>query len=474
MIETIKAGSGPSNHETAESLGRERRPVVVIDGLSLLSSSERDMLELQGIVDRLRQLSQIGILVYEPSAEESTSLDHHADLVMELSSRTLATPMAYLVHEFWIKKARYQETALGQHQFKIRRSGLVFFPSVHFQVQHPSYMDFELIRSTAKEYKPALAVENNNPSDQHAEPPSGVGPFVEGSILDLIFDPKPGESIVLLGSRGTFKTELCLDFLAQGCPAERASQLDNGLLISLIDNSPNIEKGVACPWHRVRMCKEDCTPNAKCNQCADYILRKVRPFKQPPGCISSSELLHYLIEAVSRLKDLSPELSRLIFWDLTQLDYRFPLLKDDPMLLPAMMDVFKSRNLKSLFMGAENATNTPAANAMADNVIFCWRSKHKVRNITNKASQVPSRSLKWIQSGCLMLYVDRASSRERPAKSLYRIPIIVDKKDNRRECLKAPCTKKELDGPFHRIDWLKADTEDQEHINKIRRFQGLE
>jgi GH15 family glucan-1,4-alpha-glucosidase len=144
------------------------------------------------------------------------------------------------------------------------------------------------------------------------------------------------------------------------------------------------------------------------------------------------------------------------------------------MLLPAMMDVFKRRNLKSLFMGAENATNTPAANAMADNVIFCWRSRHNVASDHNEASQTPEDTPEWSQSGYLMLYVDRASSMERPAKSLYKIPIMVGKYDDRRECLKAPRTKSELNGSFHRINWLDADPEDLEHIKTVRRFQGLE
>ena len=133
---------------------RAGRPVVVIDGLSLLANSEREMLEIQGVVDRLRQLAQIGIIVYEPNEDESVNLDHHADMVIELQRKELKDPMAYLIHEICLKKARYQETALGQHQFKIRRSGLVFFPSVHFHIQHASYMDFEVVRSTPKEYKP--------------------------------------------------------------------------------------------------------------------------------------------------------------------------------------------------------------------------------------------------------------------------------------------------------------------------------
>jgi len=39
------------------------------------------------------------------------------------------------------------------------------------------------------------------------------------------------------------------------------------------------------------------------------------------------------------------------------------------------MDLFKSKKIKSLFMGAGNAQYIAAASAMADNVIFCWRDR---------------------------------------------------------------------------------------------------
>lgn len=452
---------------------RVEKPIVVVDGLSLLTDSEREVVELQGLIERLRRLARIGIFVYEPTADESTSLDHHTDMVIELRSNTVEKPLAYLIHELCIRKARYQETALGQHQFKIRRSGLVFFPSVHFQVQHPSYMDFETVRSTAPDYQPGLTNAGKALIKSQA-PENGLE---VSSILDMIFAPKPGESVVLLGARGSFKTELSLDFLSQGlngCAARRRNhQLERGLLISLIDCSPKIEKGVCCPWHNSRFDPRNMKRWERCVNCDRFVMDHVRPFQQPPGCISAAELLYYFLETIEVLKKQQPNLSRLVFWDLTQLDYKFPLLKSDSMLLPAMIDIFKRENLKSLFMGAENATNTPAASAMADNVVFCWRSnlgcspEKTQQTSTKRAAKVSN----WEQHADLMLYVDRASSSQRLDKALYRLPIYTDKT---RECLHIPATPAQMNQSPFRVDWKSATPEDQEHVKKVRKLQGLE
>jgi hypothetical protein len=153
---------------------------------------------------------------------------------------------------------------------------------------------------------------------------------------------------------------------------------------------------------------------------------------------------------------------RVVFWDLTQMDYRFPLFREDRMLLPAMMDMFKTNHIRSLFMGAGNAQNTKAASAMADNVLFCWRSTNKGKN--GRRSQP-----------ALMLYVDRASpSSQRQGKALYRLPI-----DSRGK-LVLPTTTSDLDEPQDQEQGFKVDitrltgkNEDVEIIRRITDMQGV-
>ena len=254
--------------EKAGKPPRNELPVVVVDGLSLLSSTERETLELQRIVEYMRRTFQLGILVYEPNKDESTGLDHHADLVIELTRHNIERPLHYLIHELCIVKARYQEAALGRHQFKIRGSGIAIFPSLHFQAHHHNYMDLEFKRSTDSKRKPTE--EEGKPS-----------PCNEGSLIDLICNPQPSESTVLLGPRNSFKSQLCLDFLSRGnwgCPDKHKEKRSKGLLVSLIDNAPDIQQRMVCPW-RNSLWNADKT----CSICTQSTLAHVRSFCQRPG-----------------------------------------------------------------------------------------------------------------------------------------------------------------------------------------------
>jgi KaiC/GvpD/RAD55 family RecA-like ATPase len=430
---------------------RTDRPIVVVDGLSLLSGQEREMIELQGIVERMRRCFQIGILVYEPTGLEAANLDHHADMVIELSERSISQPAAYLIHELCIRKSRYQEAALGHHQFKIRGHGIMVFPSLHFQVQHPGYMDLELERSSRE-------------SGWAPSPPSpGKAPCTKGSLIDMVLKPQPGESIVLLGSRNSFKTQLCLDFLCcgrWGCPMQDQPE-ERGLLVSLIDNAPIIERGLSCPWRNSR--QGACWGGKKCSTDKAALVEHARAFWQRPGCITPSEFFYYLCARIHKIPKGKPK--RVVYWDLTQMDYRFPLFREDKMLLPAMMDTFKTAKIMSLFMGAGNAENTPAASAMADHVLFCWRSptKSERRGIRRSVSS-------------LMLYVDRAAaSSNQSGKALYRIPVYRDDR------LMVPLTDSELTDLEKkggcRVDLAKLmrkkQSDDKEQIERITRMQGV-
>jgi hypothetical protein len=100
---------------------------------------------------------------------------------------------------------------------------------------------------------------------------------------------------------------------------------------------------------------------------------------------------------------------------LTQLDYRFPFFADDSMFLPAMMDMLKKDGISSLFIGAGNASYTPAMSAMADNVIFCWRDLERPSENQDSGESGQER---------LMLYVDRTEGQlGSEGKALFSIPV---------------------------------------------------
>jgi hypothetical protein len=130
-------------------------------------------------------------------------------------------------------------------------------------------------------------------------------------------------------------------------------------------------------------------------------------------------------------------------------------------------------------MGAGNADNTKAASAMADIVLFCWRSIGKnpaEEGATNKTSPTTAAAKRADHDiDCnphLMLYVDRTSAETAMyGKCLYRIPIA---KDGR---LLIPGNKSSLQSESFRLtpdtyrDHLSVS--DLKQIDRINNMQGV-
>lgn len=441
------------------NLDREERPIIFVDGLSILSEEDRERLEMGALIDSLRSRALIGVIAYEPSVGGEESLDHQVDVVIELEERHLSTPIDYIVHQLHFKKTRYQEAALGWHQYKIRGYGLEIYPSIHFQVHSHLYMTSQLVRSLTP-VKPKGT--KDSPKELYKrETLAESGWSVIEQVLGGI---NPGDSIALLGPRGAFKTALTLDFLfrsrcqpsdkkhpgetnapykedacapGQPCPTTEAQ---HGLLVSVIDNEDTLRIHKSCPMVREAVAKG--AARGKCDhfaQCCNHGFL----FYQRPGAIASPEFLYYL---KTRLQVANPPIQRLAFWDLTQLEHRFPLLANDPMFVPALLDLFKikmltpkdepERRVKSVFMGAANARLSNIIAAVADNVLFCWRDRvrsglpqdeHGRRAVDDVVDRV------WRATGekaknrvdYLMIYVDRTSggfAQER--KNLFAFPIL--------------------------------------------------
>ena len=137
--------------------------------------------------------------------------------------------------------------------------------------------------------------------------------------------------------------------------------------------------------------------------------------QHPPGCITTSEFFsileqriqisemeyeeanNMLIELLNTAKNTGIEtdtlqyrpnnpISKIAFWDLTQIEHLFPLLAADPLFLPGLMDYLRGskmphnneiRKITSLIMGAPNISISRAAANYGDNVVFCWRDVNK-------------------------------------------------------------------------------------------------
>jgi KaiC/GvpD/RAD55 family RecA-like ATPase len=351
---------------------RFKKPVIVVDGLSALSHDEQNLLhrDFQSLVHYLRQISSISILAYDPLDDHADLLSHQVDMVIELKETIIESSNPYLIHEFAISRSRYQQAALGRHQFKIRDHGFDIFPSIHFQVHEHNFPTHELYRS------------RKTLKGDHDATRGTMDADFEGSLLDMILGGvADGESVGLFGPRNTFKRELTKDFLLRGvwgCPfAEKAkTKISHGLLLTLLDNPTNVQQKPKCVLFENGSSSRCDGQLCKSNEYSHFFT-----FLQRPGCISSAELLHYIKKRIEgqesdiKKEDPKSKIKRVAFWDLTQLSYRFPLIMKDRMFLTALLDIFSSNGIASVFMGAGNAEHTPALSAMVNNAVFCLRTK---------------------------------------------------------------------------------------------------
>lgn len=378
--------------------------LLILDGLSVLNNDDRQRIGWTHMLRMLRKKTKLSIIVYERESQNDVFLDHEVDVVICLRGQQhqMQDRSGYYMHEICIEKSRYQSSALGWHQYKIRAWGLEVMPSIHFNMHRPQTSDNQFLKSM-------YSIQSNPDSEMR----KGYVPIKSAdiSIVDALLDGiAPGTTTALFGTRGTFKTLLSIDFLV----ASANNNMGKGLIVSLIDDvetirdlmketkidknssgeggatdqDPNFEKSVCCP-RRLNGC--NITDQLKCKKCVD----KIFLYHQNPGCVSAAEILYNIKERIEvENLETNSQINRLVFWDITQIDHRFPLLREERLFLPALMDLSNKYRISTLFIGAANSLYSNTVSAMADNVIFAKRISMKSKGSKNLEEK-------------LLLHVDR-------------------------------------------------------------------
>jgi len=204
-------------------------PLVVLDGLNMLTGAPLTREEMHQLFRLFRRHETIGLLVTE-SSQSSPFDSTMADVVISLASKE---DCGYLLQHLEIEKSRYMGQVRGRHPFKIlplgteigtekaslytpmvpkkdkraplRRHGLVVYPSLHYVMVKTGY-------------EPGLAAARS-----HATATFSTG----DRYVDQLGLPAnlPRTSVVTIeGPRGTFKSALANTFLISGL-LERQSVL---------------------------------------------------------------------------------------------------------------------------------------------------------------------------------------------------------------------------------------------------------
>ncbi len=441
---------------------KHKAPLIIIDGLNLLSTDERHTFDMERLVKKLRRSAIASILVYEDETGHHECIDYLVDMIIQLEGEECLIPIPHYRNRLCITKSRFQQSVLGWHHYKIRdKNGFLVFPSLHYQTHRfgkiqqqfensgisineiggnenngekcpcenkPCFSLYpcqsedctsstcegfrfpllqcdgcnanprnnciaELLKSTHKQkWEQANRDSRKNyrfsaieyllaPREAQASIATTPNKKQEkdtakkNNDFDTIL--KRGSCNVVLGGRRTCKTLLTLDFLRAGSAND-----EGGMLVSLMDNEATIinQRNRLCQWFPYQT--ESCEDNWTC-------YKNISLFHMHLGRISPGEFFHWLdkrIRAGIQTEKGPIPIKRLVFWDLTQLEYRFPFLAKEELFVPALVDYLKHKwAITSIFMSASNTEMAQSISAIADNVIFAWRDTKKADKQEKKA-----------------------------------------------------------------------------------------
>jgi len=331
--------------------------ITIIDGINSLTNEESSYFNFQTLVKSLRHKSRVSFIVYDPNINDSEFIDYMADMIIELRTEKSRDPIKYEKLTISIPKSRYQNAIRGsQHQYKIRKYGLVVFPYLHY------YSTTERT-GTGEISRPHLdvALERSKHSmNDNAYSSSRIDVVEQSSLIDKMLNGVfPGSVSVLIGPRHTSKTSLSMDFLKSKLNIKEVLGTESRLLVSIIDNASTIINERDC---KRRTCKFYMTCYAEKNDIPEptnpKCFNNIFLYHFQPLVITANELLFQIDRRIKESAEKNKPITRLAFFDLTQLEYRFPNIVNDPYFLSSFLDYLKSSRYTIEFLIDKNVQVT--------------------------------------------------------------------------------------------------------------------
>ncbi len=346
------------------------------------------------IIDEIRKAAKIGIVVVDDKTEFQTE---KSDLIFELSEGNYEN-YEYLIKKIEITKSLFQMTALGWHQYKRRDYGIEVYPSLPVYCMQRRYLQRALVYTHSnvlldtyqqyldntkgtKTYKDYLH-EYDSISEGYfkALHPTTNKKVSVHQVLDRVFiNPAEGYYLndntqknnstdflygtdagitAIIGEANTYKR-----FLTYGSAFSSANKREHTLFLLLNKDDKIARRRLLCPARRNK-CKQ-----TDCRTCYNYL----HFMNILMGCITPEQILFYLIRQI-KCKYPDGEIRRIIVDDLQVIDYCFPLLKQDTLFLPALIDECRNRGIALYFLCDKHAKLVQSLRSLADNVICTERT----------------------------------------------------------------------------------------------------
>ena len=345
--------------------------VFIIDGITAFAGKPLQRNEVYKIFSMFRQHHVPAIITSERYSNESADQDsafHEAikflaDIVICLYKET---PLGHLLYYLEIIKSRVGRQALGKHLYKIRtaanakdiktdtRKGIVVYPSIHYVLSR--------VRARISKESDS-GQQKNQDKDQYRLQKSD---YVDLGLLLNAKSIKPNSSISIVGANGTHKLALALNFAMGNVNSKTKMLLLNfggtgqvdfhGVAwtnknkkwreLSLVQDQK--EMGEIKFWHT----RYGIPPITKKNPPNVYITSFKIGQLTPEECFDTIE---YLL--VTARKNKQPFHS-VVLNNTAEICTGFPYLKNEPLFIPTLLDLFYVHNLVSVSIGVENDKST--------------------------------------------------------------------------------------------------------------------
>jgi KaiC/GvpD/RAD55 family RecA-like ATPase len=355
----------------SEKVNDEAFVVFFIDSINAFASDSLSRNEIYRVFSLLRNNHIPAIVTMERrqdhyGGDEYSSLEcakFLSDIVISLEKDSTKD---YLLYFLEIEKSRVSLQVLGRHLYKLRthtsassvemdpRTGLVLYPSIHSI----------LSRATLK----MMEKEQEQEANEYV---------VCGSEKDDLYNImltkniKAGEFLAIVGPHGTHKLALGMNLAMGRSEANRQPRL---LIVNFGGSGDFRFEGVAWTKSRKRFrgLKKQQGPgdrilskfwrtyyglSEKAHKPEDS-LAVIVTFKI--GQVTPEECFYIIDDVIEQsVKDKVP-FSSVLISDAAELSSGFPLLASDPLFIPALIDLFATRDLISVCIGVDS--KQPEAN----------------------------------------------------------------------------------------------------------------
>lgn len=342
--------------------------------------------------------------------ENQSAMDCKPDLMLELRSHE-DEGNDYVRHELCIRKSVLQSTALGWHRYKKRDYGIEIYPSVHVLLQRRRHMPKALLRGKTDVLTDTYQqfIDNNpdkNNYDQYLveknelhwnrlktiyrtlQEDQNICKLLNSILLEPKQDNDEMDSqvTVIIGEPNSYKR-----YLSLGGTFSSSCRQEHTLNILFDQEYYTMRKRLVCPTWAFKANKNKIRCDAMSPNC-DSCQKKCRlPYCQlcyeyihfwdlRMGYISADEFFYYLLRQIRlfpKTIDKKGGIRRIVIDDIQKIDYSFPLLKEDPLFLPALIAICKDRGIDLCILCDKSASLVKNLRSLADNVICMERLDDK-------------------------------------------------------------------------------------------------